>query len=550
MNSFEKDHRGGTNDAAAQLAAMTPPQRAMLGVRHVPKKHLYKRFHYKESVISRALAETFECVDGEGVVTVCDMAWFTQQIIAASIEDGYPSSRSRAVDGTDWQTSAKLHYPRKDSTPAETDSLTYDGAPLPTADDDDATAAVEAGEATTARSATQVAPSKNKAASKKKATDGGGQPKILILGHDENGRRVYTKDVDARAGWRSATNNRKAGTFIGYETHLVVQARDVAWTDYSSSINLGPAVPGFITSAVVVPAGSHKSRSIVPALLAEKKINNIVWDRGYTHEDRATWAIPLRQAGISITFDLTKRQRGVGEAVMNGIVIDGNLFSEHLPAEFRAELPRPPRNCPTKDLPTYTAPFDARAKWRFSVHGRPDDDGYFRMRCPFCAGRLGILGRPNRKLNAGAPRVELPDGARCCAGVRRFTAADLLHAQEIPYGTTAYWVSYHRRNIVENANARMKGQYISLDRLYTRKFGVTKQAWALAFAIVGVNRDIARAWREDSARDLDTQTQPATRARRRTSTYRDVLPTGDTTRTAARAAEPPGTDPPERRHAR
>ena len=47
----------------------------------------------------------------------------------------------------------------------------------------------------------------------------------------------------ARAGWRSATNSRPAGPYIGREAHLMVQTSDVEWTNGVTETKLGRPVP-------------------------------------------------------------------------------------------------------------------------------------------------------------------------------------------------------------------------------------------------------------------------------------------------------------------
>jgi hypothetical protein len=44
---------------------------------------------------------------------------------------------------------------------------------------------------------------------------------------------VYIADRDARAGHRSATGHRSAGTYVGDELHLLVAVRSVTWTNGS-----------------------------------------------------------------------------------------------------------------------------------------------------------------------------------------------------------------------------------------------------------------------------------------------------------------------------
>ena len=81
-----------------------------------------------------------------------------------------------------------------------------------------------------------------------------------VFGIGPDGRKRYTADPDARAGHRSATGNRNAGPYVGYELHLAVQTRDVRWTNYVDKTTLGPEVPGVITTCNLVPAGSHRGR--------------------------------------------------------------------------------------------------------------------------------------------------------------------------------------------------------------------------------------------------------------------------------------------------
>ena len=107
-----------------------------------------------------------------------------------------------------------------------------------------------------------------------------------VFGTGEDGRKRYTKDPDARAGHRSATNQRPAGPYIGYELHLAVQARDVRWTNFIDNTTLEAEVAGVITTCALVPAGTHRGRAIVDGLVAASKefheIDDVVWDPGYS----------------------------------------------------------------------------------------------------------------------------------------------------------------------------------------------------------------------------------------------------------------------------
>jgi len=126
--------------------------------------------------------------------------------------------------------------------------------------------------------------------------------KALVFGTGPDGRKIYTKDPDARAGHRSATNSRPAGRYVGYELHLGVQARDVRHTNGIDRTTLGPDVPNVITAVSLVPAGTYRAKAIVPLLFQDEKLKDVVWDPGYSLCRSETAYHPLAAAGIHSTF--------------------------------------------------------------------------------------------------------------------------------------------------------------------------------------------------------------------------------------------------------
>lgn len=152
--------------------------------------------------------------------------------------------------------------------------------------------------------------------------------KVLGLGAD--GRKRYTVDPDARAGHRSSTNSRPADPCVGYELHLAVQAREVRWTNYVDRATLGPGVPGVITTCTLVPAGTHRGRAIVDALIDAKQqghqLSEAVWDPGYSLCQPQTTAHPLAQSGITQTFQVVTHQRGTRPFSGEALLIDGQLL--------------------------------------------------------------------------------------------------------------------------------------------------------------------------------------------------------------------------------
>ncbi len=68
------------------------------------------------------------------------------------------------------------------------------------------------------------------------------------------------------------------------------------------------------------------------------------------------------------------------------LLIDGQLFSPHLPRELR-HPPAPPRGASERGPKiAYEVEFNQRARRRLVRHAGPDVDGVTRWRCPLCAG--------------------------------------------------------------------------------------------------------------------------------------------------------------------
>ena len=88
-----------------------------------------------------------------------------------------------------------------------------------------------------------------------------------------------------------------------------------------------------------------------------------------------------------------------------------------------------------------------------------------------------------------------------------------------------------RRQVVESANAALKGAFADLGRGFLRVMGVTKMTVMLGFTLAAYNLDRIRSFRAKHA--LDETGQPTEkpkqkRARRRTGTWADVIePTTD-----------------------
>lgn len=502
----ENNHRGEITDVVSQLVSLKDEQLAQLGMRQLPVERAYKRFHDKLSRVRIALEAGFAVTDENGDTVRFDLDWWTGAPMKAAIPDDVPSSRTLAVDGTDWETAGRFRSSK---------ATVYDGdAPVDT-DDDPA----ERGPAA-------------RRARRKARRDG------WEIGDDQ--RAIHTTDRDARGGYRTATNGRKGGAYVGYEIHLGAQVRDFTWSGDHTRINDGPEVPGFVREAHLSPAGSHRANAIVPTLVAAAtNLDTVVWDRGYSILPFERAHGPLLRAGIQTVFDLSTIQRNHPAVSDQVIWLDGHPFHEHTPEHLR-ELERPPMNATTEQLSEYQETFNERARWRWVRHSGPDPDGVTRWKCPFHAGRLKCRSIRQRAVARNAPLVTLPAGVRtCCEGTLSLPATylNLIQAHAIPYGTTAHANAYGRRQIVETANSYLGGAYINLERSYSRLMGKTNRKFMLGVILAGLNRYIERSWR---AKQSETTSRAATntRAKRRTETFAQILGPAETGASTHRVAAP------------
>ena len=216
INALQRDHQAHLIEAARILNGLDEDCLRRIGIEEWEDDQAYARVTWLFSKLCRLLEEASEDMDAQ---------WFANRFARAAIPGRYLSSRSVAVDGTDVETWGAFQ--------GSVNTLELDG---------------EAAES----QLMDQPPHALKVVRKAK-----------VLGIGKDGRKIYTPDPDARAGHRSANGDHNAGPYIGYELHLAVQARDVRWTNYIDRTVLEPEVPNVITTAVLVPAGSHRAKAVV-----------------------------------------------------------------------------------------------------------------------------------------------------------------------------------------------------------------------------------------------------------------------------------------------
>lgn len=471
LRGFEQNHEMLLTDTCRIINTFDRATLKMLAMANWTKTGGYDRIDRLTRQMAEALEDGFDDVDPyTGEICHIDVQWFIDAVMRASVPDHLVVGVSLAVDGTDMSSWGALHGSEQ--------TVCLDGeTALPATDDEPDGAA--------------------KSKPKKKATCN--TAKVLGIGDD--GRKIYTKDQDARAGHRSATNQRDAGPYIGREAHLGVSVPALAWTDGAELVNFGQSTPQVIMTANLVPAGTHRGKAVTDSLVDANKhgfCEETLVDPGYSLMRGETFAFPLTQGGIRVVMRPASHQRTKPDATPmlgDALVLDGQLFSKHTPVELR-HLPMPQRGASTEERKEYERDFKARAAFAYTRHKAPGDDGVTRWRCPLCAGKLRSRQLPqSMRRSRDKPLVGLPEGATsCCDGVLSIGADQLPLMQDTIFGTPAWAQSYGRRNIVESVNASLKGGFTSIDRGYVRSLKTTRIVLLFAHTLAGYNRWAIKSW--------------------------------------------------------
>ena len=461
VNGFQDGHRALIRKIAVTIDGLSKHRLKELGCRldHWPND-LYRRVDDLYNNLCRALEHGFEAeIDGEAVWV--DHVWFHNRIGSSPVPESLRRSTSLAIDGTDVETAARLH--------SGSEEIETNGSEQPKRTSE-----------TTSSSEEQ-------------------RPKALVLAQGDDGRKIYTLDPDARGGYRTRTNRRPGGTFVGYELHLGVQTPDVTYTNGVDVATLGGPVPGLILLSSLVPAGSSKAEAVVPLLLEQKRtgapIDDIVVDPGYTIPDPAEFFTPLHKAGIHITYQITSHHRGVQPFNDHAIVLHGHLVSSTLPKKYR-ELALPPLGANQEERAPYEENWNHVARhFRFSLHKHPNSKGVTRWKDPLDAGRLRSRDVPRSMRGPKtSPLVKVKNPSSWEKTVRA-TPESLPRWSKWMTGTTAHRVAYYgRRQVAESANAALEGEFASINSRHFRVFELHKINILLAFTIAGYNDDRIRAF--------------------------------------------------------
>jgi hypothetical protein len=483
------------------LGSLAPQDGHQLGVVSATGEMTsYRSVNHQLDRLAEALEETW--VDPDG--TECDGDWLITTLPHAAVPKQYRNVTALAIDATAVETWGGF---LRGTNPLESDPNVAEAARE--AEEAYADVAGPANFDAAVREAKGDEEPASPARASKPLDDN------LELPTGDDGRTIYTTDLDARAGYRTATNKQKGCTFVGYHLHLAVATRDFAWQGDVTQGTLGEYVPPFILGTQTRPANGHSGEAavqmlnrIVPNLPSLKEV---IVDRGYTTATPAKFIWPTRALGLDVVMDLTeaqrkrvhtievdKRRRTGGAAVKESVIVtDGGVFHEWMPEEQHV-LPALPREvAPRKETQMQ---YEQRAQqWRWSVTDRDRITGDVTFRCPFCAGRVHNRDiKAKRRRPSTSRHVAVPRGATtCCQGritIDPETLGELW--QSVPYGSGAWGQSYGRRALAETANALLKSSFARLERGHFKVMGLRKVSLLIGLLCVGVNLQMAHRLEE------------------------------------------------------
>ena len=473
--AYETGHRALIVQVVKLLNSFTPKRLNELAMPHWPNNSSgYDLVQRRVTQLTEALNEGWAEVNTEtGEIFDFDIDWYTRSIQRSTVPVELVKGAALAVDGTDMESCGQFHS-------GETE-IVHDGEAQYPNDED------------------ETDNPKSKTVKTRRA-------KVLGIGPDS--RKIYTRDTDARAGHRTATNTRPTKLYVGRELHLGVAVSALDHTDRIAYANLGRPVPQVVITSALVPAGAHRAKAVVDGVIEAHQsglCSEVLVDGGYSLSKPEHFHQRLHEAGIDQTIRILTHQRGPHGSIGDAVLVDGQPFSGHLPTGEH-QLDMPGRNADDATRRACVEKFNERAKLRYTVHTKKAD-GTVRYKCPFCAGRAHSpkFPRTMKSRNKNSRLVQPGKTAKtCCNGVVTADTDVTFLDQKTIFGTTAWWKAWGRRNIVESANAAFHGEYVDIGRNYTRFLKTTKIQMFLAHTIAGYNRRTVKHWRR--LRELcDTQ---------------------------------------------
>ena len=358
----------------------------------------------------RALRQGWAAADG----TPRNFTWLVRKLLAASVPNRYLKTIAAvAIDSTADPTWARTReYRLEKDLLAEHRLESLEKPDLPEPD---------------------IKPAKNPKNSSK-------NPKNKVRTFGSDGRYIRSYDIEARPGYKSATNKEPATLFLGYDAHIAVAVAEAVWSGNPNHVAIKPAPPGYIL-ALHVAAGATNPGPIglelaLQSLEIAPNIGDIVVDRAYSNK-RQSFVRPLHQMGKNVTMDYTITEINNPKFIKAGtngqrlLNSTGTLLPPGLPEYMHI----PPEDAKPEDLTEW---YVNRALWRWT-RNRKLDNGGGQYSCSQCAGRVTTNAptrNPDTVPNKTAPFLPIED-TQCCHGKVSIGVDKLDAYQDIPFGTPA-----------------------------------------------------------------------------------------------------------------
>lgn len=306
-------------------------------------------------------------------------------------------------------------------------------------------------------------------------------------------RYIYTVDLTARMGWRSAEFEETC-YFCGYDLHVV--------TDVPAAPGLGPVV--HVARAMnLTPAGSHKGEGGLPAVQAlgntVPKPRQLIADRAYNYVRNDTFALKVWELGYTTIYDLHPKQRGIhpGPKGTHTLWIDGVLYADSLP-EGLYDIDPIDTDMKEDERDRVERRHQARQAYAYIPHDARHLGGAQRYRGP--AASPARVRCPNNPVSMRAPQsvptTSCIRGKECGCG-----HTVTLHNTDYPdmrmpfqHGTLAWEASYHRRVGIESVFADLKQNRLHVHRGYFRGFGISRYTLLIGFTLAALNLLILHDW--------------------------------------------------------
>jgi len=366
---------------------------------------------------------------------------------------------------------------------------------------------------------------------------------------DGDSRRSF--DLDAAWGYQTKTYDNRTNDCFGYHAFGLVGvppagADPDTWPKLVERLSVRPANANAVEPSI----------AMVDSLLAlDRPVTELLADREFSYKKGTSWALPLRERGISQVIDMHEGDRGVRD--YNGIaMIDGTPHCRAVlgDREDLIRIPRPaslsegtlPANAGedqksahaarVAEIEAFKVKIAERSVAAFRRVAGPDSTGEERWECPAQAGKVicancpvslmlskdrPVVAEPHTVPALPEPPVKPAKGAsqeereryqdekkkwdedadflRCCRQ-RTITIPGTVTPklrQQHYWGSSSWIASYSRRTHVEGAFGNLKSAKTThVTRGWINVVGIVKTSLMLAAAAVATNIRLLRKWAE------------------------------------------------------